>query len=109
MIFRLSDRLFPRNGAWSHYRLGEGAYVVLDKPVLAALKVVQKVNASDLNTRRRFRHDSNSFLLPEIEAAGGTGDVMCGGSVLAPDEQAEYGSRVLGVAEWEGNTNRPIR
>ena len=29
-----------------------------------------------------FRQDPGSFLLPEIEASGGTGDVMCGGTVL---------------------------
>lgn len=97
-----SERLFRRNGAWNHYRLREGVYVVLDKPVVAALKVVQKVNASDLNTRKRFRQDPGSFLLPEITAFGGTGDVLCGGTVLAPDDEAEYGSRVLGVAEWAG-------
>jgi hypothetical protein len=97
-----ADRLFPGTGAWSHYRFGDGAYVVLDAPVVAALRVVQKINASDAETRRRFRRDPNSFLLPEIEAAGGTGDVMCGGTLFAPDGAAGYGNRVIGVTSWEG-------
>jgi SNF2-related domain/Restriction endonuclease/Helicase conserved C-terminal domain len=97
-----ADRLFARNGAWSHYRLGDGAYVVLDEPVVAALRVLQRINAGDAETRRRFRRDPSSFLLPEIQAAGGTGDVMCGGTALAADEAAGYGSRVLGVATWDG-------
>jgi HJR/Mrr/RecB family endonuclease len=96
------ENLFPNQGAWSHYRLGEGAYVVLDTPVVAALRVVQQINAADPETRRRFRHDPNSFLLPAIEAAGGLGDILCGGSALAPDEFVDYGNRVLGVVEWEG-------
>jgi hypothetical protein len=97
-----ASRLFPRNGARSHYRLADGAYVVLDKPVVAALRVVQKVNSADCETRKRFCRDPSSFLLPEIEKEGGTGDVLCGGTVLAQDEATDYGSRVLGVAEWEG-------
>jgi HJR/Mrr/RecB family endonuclease len=96
------DTMFPNQGAWSHYRLGEGAYVVLDAAVVSALRVVQKINAADAQIRQRFRRDPNSFLLPEIEAAGGGGDVLCGGNVLAPDEFMDYGNRVLGVAEWQG-------
>ncbi|MBX6741135.1 MAG: restriction endonuclease [Acetobacteraceae bacterium] len=99
---RFSGALFPRTGAWSHYRLDEGAYVVLDRPVVAALRVVKRVNASDRETRRKFRRDPSSFLLPEIEAAGGAGDVLCGGTVLIPEEAQGYGDRVLGIAEWEG-------
>ena len=99
---RFGDTLFPRTGAWTHYRLDEGAYVVLDKPVVAALRVVKRVNASDRETRRRFRRDPSSFLLPEIVAAGGAGDVLCGGTVFAPAEGEGYGARVLGITEWEG-------
>ena len=99
---RFGHTLFPRTGAWTHYRLDEGAYVVLDKPVVAALRVVKRVNASDRETRRSFRRDPSSFLLPEIVAAGGAGDVLCGGTVLAPAEGEGYGERVLGIAEWEG-------
>lgn len=100
--WKFTEGLFPRTGTWSHYRLDEGAYVVLDRPVVAALKVVQKVNSSDAETRRKFRRDPKSFLLPEVEAAGGTGDVLCGGTTFAPEEGAEYGARVLGIAVWEG-------
>jgi hypothetical protein len=99
---RFTEGLFPRTGAWSHYRLDEGAYVVLDGPVVAALKIVRKVNASDAETRRKFRRDPKSFLLPEVEAAGGAGDVLCGGTTFAPEEGSEYGDRVLGIAVWEG-------
>jgi hypothetical protein len=97
-----TERLFPRTGAWSHYRLDEGAYVVIDRPVVAALKVIRKVNGSDVETRRKFLRDPKSFLLPEVEAAGGTGDVLCGGTTFAPEEGSEYGARVLGIAVWEG-------
>lgn len=97
-----TEQLFPGSGAWSHYRLAEGAYVVLDKPVVAALRVVRKINASDPETRRKFRRDPKSYLIPELEAAGGTGDVLCGGTTFAPEEGAEYGDRVLGIAVWEG-------
>jgi HJR/Mrr/RecB family endonuclease len=99
---RFGDTLFPRAGAWTHYRLDEGAYVVLDKPVVAALRVVRQINASDKDTRRKFRRDPSSFLLPEIEAAGGAGDVFCGGTVLVPDDAEGYGDRVIGVAPWDG-------
>ena len=97
-----TESLFPGSGAWSHYRLAEGAYVVLDKPVVAALRVIRKVNGSDPETRRRFRRDPKSFLLPELEAAGGTGDILCGGTTFVPEEGSEYGNRVLGIAAWEG-------
>lgn len=99
---RFAEGLFPGTGAWSHYRLAEGAYVVLDMPVVAALKVIRKVNASDLETRRRFKRDPKSFLLPELEAAGGTGDVLCGGTTFGLDDSSGYGDRVLGIAVWEG-------
>jgi hypothetical protein len=101
-LFR--NTLFPAQGAWSHYTLGQGTYVVLDAPVVAALRVVQRINGSDSETRRRFRADPNSFLVSEIEAAGGHGDVLCGGSALAPDEFTDYGKRVLGVVEWDGKS-----
>ena len=75
---------------------------MLGTPVVSALRVVQRINAADPETRQRFRRDPNSFLLPEIEAAGGSGDILCGGSALASDEFIDYGKRVLGVAEWQG-------
>lgn len=93
--------LFPSQGAWTHYRLGTGSYVVLDKAVVAALRVVQQINSAPPDVRRKFRNDPASFLTPEIERAGG-GDVLCGGSALAPDEFKEYGNRVLGIVTWEG-------
>jgi hypothetical protein len=99
---RFRERLFPAQGAWSHYTLGKGTYVVLDAPVVAALRIVQRVNKEDIETRSRFRGDPNSFLIPKIQAAGGNGDVLCGGSALAPDAVAGYGNRVLGIVEWAG-------
>jgi HJR/Mrr/RecB family endonuclease/superfamily II DNA or RNA helicase len=101
---RFGDAIFPRTGAWSHYRLDEGAYVVLDKPVVAALRVVKRVNSSDLEARRKFRRDPLSFLLAELKAAGGTGDVICQGTVLTPVKAEGYGSRVIGVTQWQGKT-----
>jgi hypothetical protein len=47
----LAQNIFPSQGAWSHYRVGEGAYVVLDAPVVAPLRVLQRVNGSDAETR----------------------------------------------------------
>jgi superfamily II DNA or RNA helicase len=99
---RFAQGLFPSTGAWSHYRLAEGAYVVLDKPIVAALKVIRTVNGSDSETRQEFKRNPQSFLLPEIEAAGGTGDVLCGGTTFGPEDSSEYGDRVLGIVVWEG-------
>ena len=98
------NTLFPAQGAWSHYTVGQGTYVVLDAPVVAALRVVQRINGADRETRRRFRSDPNSFLVSEIEVAGGHGDVLCGGSALTPEEFTDYGKRVLGVVEWDGRS-----
>ena len=92
--------LFPNRGARSHYRLKDGVYAVVDAPVEAALRVVQKVNGSDRAARAAFRANPRSFLIEEIEQAGGTGDIICDGAVLR--EPMEYGERVLGVREWDG-------
>jgi hypothetical protein len=43
-LFR--NTLFPAQGAWSHYTLGQGTYVVLDAPVVAALRVVQRITVA---------------------------------------------------------------
>jgi len=94
--------LFPKQGARSHYRLTEGVYAVVDAPVEAALRVVQKVNASDPATQAAFRADPRSYLTAEIEAAGGIGDIICGGAVV--NGAMGYGERVLGVREWDGAT-----
>src|ERR1700724_3604155 len=51
-------------GEWSHCTHAQGTYIVLDAPVVAALRVVQRINSSDSETRRRFRGDPNSFLVP---------------------------------------------
>lgn len=92
--------LFPNRGARSHYRLKDGVYAVVDAPVEAALRVVQKVNGSDAATRAAFRANPRSFLIDEVEQAGGTGDIICDGAILR--EPMEYGERVLGIREWDG-------
>ena len=92
--------LFPRHGARHHYRLKDGVYAVVDAPVKAALRVIQKVNASDQATRAAFKADPRSFLVAEIEAAGGTGNVLCDSPGVR--DPMEYGERVLGVRQWDG-------
>jgi hypothetical protein len=91
--------LFPRQGARSHYRLGEGVYSVVEPAVEAALRVIERVNGSDPATKAAFRADPRSFLIGEMEQAGGGGDVL-----IDPDDElgAPYGARVLGIREWEG-------
>jgi hypothetical protein len=93
--------LFPNQGARRHYRLAEGAYVVAAAPIAAALAVVQRVNSSDAETRAAFRADPYSFLIEAIQAAGGIGDILCGDGIVRED--MDYGERVLGVREWNGN------
>jgi hypothetical protein len=83
---------FPRQGARSHYVVGQGVYVVLAAPVSAALAVVEKINKSDRKTRAEFRQDPMKFLLPALEQAGSDGSVV--------EELKGYGERVLGVAPW---------
>ncbi len=93
--------LFPRQGSRTHYRFTEGIYAVVDAPVEAALRVVERVNAADASTRAAFRADPRSFLTEEIERAGGSGDILCGGEVMLA--VTDYGERVLGVREWDGS------
>jgi superfamily II DNA or RNA helicase len=97
---KLRSVLFPRQGARSHYRLAEGVYAVLDPPVEAALRVIQRVNASDASTRAAFRANPRSFLIQEVEEAGGSGDIICDSPVVR--EPMEYGERVLGIRQWNG-------
>jgi hypothetical protein len=92
--------LFPRQGARTHYRLAEGVYSIADEPVVAAMRVVQRVNASDASTRAAFKANPRSFLIKEIEDAGGSGDIVCDSPVVR--EPMEYGERVLGVRQWNG-------
>jgi hypothetical protein len=92
--------LFPNHGARSHYRLKDGVYAVVDAPVEAALRVLQKINASDPATQAAFKADPRSFLTAAIEAAGGTGDIICDGAVMRGP--MEYGERVLGIRAWDG-------
>ncbi len=92
--------LFPRQGARSHYRLTDGVYAVVDEPVEAAIRVIERVNASDEETRAAFRANPRSFLNEEIEKAGGAGDILCESTILR--EAMDYGERVLGVQEWNG-------
>jgi hypothetical protein len=99
---KFQHTLFTNQGARSHYRLSEGIYAVLDPPVEAALRVLQRVNASSPATRAAFRADPRSFLTEEIEKAGGAGDILCGGTLLqevSAEDAHEYGDRVLGVGE----------
>ncbi|MBC9176144.1 SNF2-related protein [Pseudoroseomonas ludipueritiae] len=98
---RFRSVLFANQGGRSHYRLDHGVYVVVDAPVAAALRVVEKVNRSDAPTRAAFRTNPRAFLTEAIEEAGGTGDVLCGSMV---EEAMDYGERVLGVREWTGIT-----
>jgi hypothetical protein len=93
--------LFANQGGRSHYRLDRGVYVVADAPVVAALRVVEKINRSGASTRAAFRINPRAFLTEAIEEAGGTGDVLCGSTV---DDAMDYGERVLGVREWNGIT-----
>lgn len=90
--------LFPNHGARSHYRLAEGVYVVVELSVQAALQVVENVNRAPAATRAAFKANPRSFLVEVIEQAGGTGDVLCGGTLL--EGEHDYGERVLGVDEW---------
>ena len=92
--------LFPGQGARSHYRLGKGVYAVVDAPVEAAMRVVERINRSDASTRAAFRANPRSFLIEEVEEAGGSGDVICDSPIVR--EPMEYGERVLGVQQWDG-------
>jgi hypothetical protein len=82
----------------------KGTYVVLDAPVVAALQVVQRINGSDSDTRRRFRADPNSFLVPEIEAAGEAWRCALRRVGFGSRQATDYGKRVLGVVEWDGKS-----
>ena len=92
--------LFPHQGARSHYRLADGVYAVVDAPVVAAMRVVERVNGSGAATRAAFRANPRSFLVEEIEKAGGSGDILCDSPIVR--EPMEYGERVLGVRQWDG-------
>lgn len=94
--------LFPKQGSRTHYRFAEGVYAVVDAPVEAALRVVERVNAADAATRAAFRADPRSFLTEAIEEAGGSGDVVCEGAVMRA--VTDYGERVLGIHEWDGTS-----
>ncbi|MXP65955.1 hypothetical protein E0493_21645 [Roseomonas sp. M0104] len=100
---RLATSLFPEQGARPHYRLGAGVYAVLDPPVAAALQVLQSVNHADQATRAEFRRDPRAFLLEAVEAAGGEGGIIGGGTLLdGPVAEEGFGERVLGVRLWTG-------
>ena len=90
---RFARDRFLRQGARPHYVIARGVYVVLDPPVTAALAVVERVNKADRETRAAFRRDPMSFLLPEIEGAGGDGSTVA--------DMRGYGERVLGIGPWQ--------
>lgn len=84
---------FQGQGSRRHYTLGNRVYVVLDAPVTAALKVIERVNRADRETRQAFQKDPLSFLTPAVEEAGGDGSVIC--------DLRGYGDRVIGIGPWE--------
>jgi hypothetical protein len=83
---------FASVGPRSHYSLGKNKYVVLDRQAVIALEVLQRVNASDKETKRRFMKDPISFLIGPLESEGFDGSVLV--------ECVGYGDRVLGCEEW---------
>ncbi len=100
---RLATSLFPEQGARTHYWLRAGVYAVLDPPVAAALQVLERVNRADQATRAEFRRDPRAFLLDAVEAAGGDGGVIGGGTLLdGPAAGEGFGERMLGVRLWTG-------